>query len=335
VKNYYKILNVPKNATLEQIQSTYKKLAKKYHPDKNSDIKESDKFKDIYEAYDTLSDVDKRKAYDSKMSFSMDYGRWGSAFGKSDATSFKQPVKQEPPKGNDLKITLDLTLDEIAVGCEKTVNINKWNICNVCDGTGAKTLKTCTLCNGEGIVRAVRIVSIMAGRTISMETCKRCYGSKVVIDTPCLHCQGQGRTLGSSSIKIKVPKLVTDQNFIKIGGQGDAGENGGRCGDLIVMINELQHAKFKRKERDLYTKIDVNLTDLVLGSEIRVPSLYGQIDMKIPSGTQPNTTFRIKDKGIDNGDLFVELNLILPQKLTEEQETLFKQLKIIENQFNF
>ena len=334
--DYYEILGLKKTASQEEIKKTFKNLSRKYHPDKNpNNIKAEERFKVIAEAYETLSDVKKRKHYDAKMNFSFDYSRWEEAFGTSTATSFKKPPKPEPPKGNNLKVTLDLKLEEIATGCNKTIKLKKWNACNVCDGTGAKKHRSCSSCGGRGLVQKIKIISILAGRSIVVETCGKCYGSCVEIDKPCLNCQGSGRKKETTSIKVKVPKNISKNNTINIPGQGDAGTNGGRCGDIEISINEIPHEKFSRRGDDLYIKIDVSITDLVLGAKIRVPCLFDKMDIKIPAGTQPATQLRVKDKGLAEGHLYAILNLIIPEQLTYEQKELFEKLQKLEKEFIF
>lgn len=334
--DYYATLGISKSASKEEITKSYKSLSKKYHPDKNpGNTVAEDKFKDISEAYSTLTDKKKRRKYDSKMSFSFDFHRYGHAFGESNATDFSQPVKKESPRGDDLKATVDLSLEEITTGCEKTLKLNKWNTCNYCDGTGAESNKTCSLCKGKGIVRKIRTISLMAGRTISVDTCSKCFGNGLEIDKPCMKCQGRGRIKGSTSIKVTIPKGIDDSNFIVIPGQGDAGRLGGRKGDLKIYVNQLPHDKFTRDHNDLHIIREVNITDLILGDTMRIPTLFDEVEIKIPPGTQPNTKFRIKEKGIYNGDLLVEVVLIIPEEITDEQKKLFEKLRIIEKEFIF
>jgi len=336
MKDYYGILGVKKTSSTQEIKKSYKNLSRKYHPDKNPDNKEAeDKFKDISEAYDTLSNEEKKSHYDSKMSYSFDFNRHGYAFGKSDATSFKRPPKPEPPKGDDLKATLSLTLEQIYSGCEKTIKLNKWNICNICDGTGAKTMRTCSVCKGEGKVRKIQKTSMLS-RNITVQVCNKCYGNGLEIETPCLNCQGRGRIREQTSIKVKIPKVISEDNFIIIPGQGDAGKSGGRQGDLKIFIDEIPHPIFKRIGNDLHTTVEVQITDVVLGAVIRAPSLFEKIDIKIPAGTQLSESFRIKGKGLgEKGDLFISLKLIIPIDLDEEHKKTFEKLRLVEKKFKF
>jgi molecular chaperone DnaJ len=340
MQNFYEILGVEKTTSDEDVKKAYKKLAVKYHPDKNKGDKEAEtKFKEVAEAYDTLSDPAKKKKYNSRMSFSFDFNRYGDAFGESDATSFKHMKKQNPPKGDDLKMPLEITLEEISKGCEKTIKLSKWNTCTICDGTGAKTNKGCTLCEGQGFVRRVTKASIFGGTAVTVEQCKRCRGSKVEIDTPCLNCQGSGRLKDDAKINIAVPPLVKSGNYIVIKGQGDAGKNGGAYGDLHINIIEKNHELFTRSERnsnDLEIEIDASLSELVLGGKAKIPTLFGKVEMVVPPGSQANAKFKIRNKGLnEKGNLYVTMNLILPTDLTEEQRELFEKLKKIEKDLKF
>jgi molecular chaperone DnaJ len=335
MKDYYDILGVTRLSLEEDIKAAYKTLSKKYHPDKNPSKEAEDKFKDIAEAYETLSDSDKRKQYDSKMSFSLDYTRWGHAFGQSNATSFTRPVKPEAPKGNDLKATIPLTLEEIATGCEKEIKINKWNRCNICDGTGASEMKSCSVCSGEGLVRKINTISLLAGKSIDVEYCKKCYGNGLEIKSPCLNCQGRGVVKKVTTIKVKVPALMTDKNFIVIKNQGDAGERGGRQGDLNIHIEEIPHERLVREGDILYTEIIVNYTDLVLGAVYPVQSLFNTYELKIPAGTEVNQSFRLKEKGMGKGDLVVKIKLFVPNSILEEHKKVFEALRLIEKEYIF
>jgi len=337
MEDYYQTLGVKRGAEIADIKKSYKTLARKYHPDKNAGNEELEKkFKAVSEAYETLSDEKKRKAYDSKMSFSFDFNRWGQAFGQrqteSKATHFNTHIRPEPPKGNDLKATLDLTLEEIYSGCKKTIKINKWKRCPVCDGTGAKTNQSCSQCRGMGSIRVLQKNS-MFGQVISVETCRKCYGSGVEIKNPCDYCKGESRIKEEGTIRIKVPKLVNNNNFIVINGEGDAGKINGPNGNLNITINELPHKTFKRKENDLYTEIEVSITDLVLGAVLKAPTLDGnKVDIKIPAGHSPHMWCNVKGKGLtEENNLIVTLKLIIPTNLDTRQKELFEELREIEN----
>lgn len=335
MEDYYQTLGVKRGADISEIKKAYKTLAMKYHPDKNSGDEEAEKkFKSIGEAYNTLSDTKKKNAYDSKMSFSFDFNRWGPAFGqrRSNATDFHSHIRPEPPKGDDLKATLDLTLDEIYSGCKKTIKINKWKRCPVCDGTGAKTNQACTQCDGAGSIRVLQ-KSSMFGQSITIETCRKCYGSGVEIKEPCVYCKGESRIKEEGIIRVKIPKLINTNNFIVLNGEGDAGKKNGPNGNLIITINELPHEKFKRKDNDLYTEAEVSITDLVLGTTAKVPTLDGSsVDIKIPAGHSPHMWCNVKGKGLtENNDLIVTLKLTIPTNLDERQRKLFEELREIEN----
>jgi len=336
VQDFYNTLKVAKTASQEEIKKSYKKLSKVYHPDKNpNDSVAEDKFKAIAEAYDTLGDPKKRKKYDAKMSFSFDFNRWESAFGKSNTTSFTKPAKKEPPKGDDLKITISLTLEEISSGLDKFVKVNKYNVCKICDGMGAKSYKPCRLCHGEGMIRKIRNVNIIS-REVTIVTCTTCQGTGMEIDEACIPCNGLGRVKEDVKIKIEIPPLMTNNQFMIINGKGDAGMRGGRCGNIQVYIKELPHKIFKREGNNLMFTSDVSITDLVLGTTVTVPTLDGKVEMKIPAGSQPDTIFKISGKGLANkGNLLVGTNLIIPEKLTDDEKKLFEELRKLEKEFIF
>jgi len=334
-EDYYKILGVKRGADISDIKKAYKTLAMKYHPDKNSGDEDAEKkFKSIGEAYNTLSDTNKRNAYDNKMSSTFDFNRWGPAFNrgrKSNATDFNSHIRPEPPKGDDLKVTVDLTLEEVYSGCTKTIKINKWKRCPVCDGTGAKTNQSCTKCSGAGVVRILQ--RSLFTQSITVETCMACYGSGVEIKDPCFYCKGESRIREEGIVKVKIPKLVSNGNFIVIHGSGDAGMRNGPNGNLNITINEIPHAKFIRKGNDLYTEVELNITDLVLGSVVKVPTIDGNsIDVEIPTGHSPYMPYIVKGKGLtDNNNLVIVPRLIIPTNLNTTQTQLFEELRKIEN----
>lgn len=340
MKSFYEVLGVERSTSDEDVKKAYKKLAVKHHPDKNKGDKEAEKtFKEIAEAYDTLSDPKKKRKYNSQMNSSFNFDRYGDAFGDSTAASFKHMKKTDPPKGNDLKMPLKVTLEEISKGCEKTIKLDKWNTCTICDGTGAKTNKQCGLCSGKGFVRREIKSSIFGAASIVVQQCNHCRGSKLEIDIPCINCQGSGRLKDECKINIGIPPLVKEGNYIIIKGQGDAGMNGGAYGDLQIIVVEVPHEVFSRSNnnsKDLDINIDTTLTELILGGKTKVPTLFGKVEMVIPPGSQPNAQFKIKDKGLgEDGDLYVTLNLILPTDLTEEQKELFEKLQKIDKELQF
>jgi len=335
MRDYYSILGVKRNATLDDIKKAYKKLARENHPDKNpNDTEAETRFKEASEAYETLSDPEKRSAYNNKINFSTDFNRWGQAFNrkKSDAASFNSTMKPEPPKGNDLKISLALTLEEIYEGCKKTIKLNKWRRCPTCDGTGAETTRACSHCNGVGHVRKVQKTS-MFGNSIVVDVCKVCYGSGAEIDKPCIYCKGDSRIKEERTIQVKIPKLINGKNYIILNGEGDAGKNSGPSGNLRIEIEEIPHKIFGRVGNDLYVESELSISDLVLGSTTKVPTLSGGcVEIKIPAGHSPYVNLSIKGKGLtEDTNLYVVPKLVIPTNLDERQKNLFQELREIEN----
>lgn len=334
--DYYKILGVSRTAKQDEIKKAYKKLALQYHPDKNQDNPEAEvKFKEVSEAYDNLGDSDKRKVYDSKMSFSFDFNRWHHAFGHADtASSFKNTAKPEPPKGSDVNIDLFLTLEELAIGGEHIVKVSRKGRCSLCDGTGAKTNKSCSVCNGAGIVRKIQ-KSSMFGNSMVVDKCTACWGSGIEIDLPCHNCTGTGCISEEKTIKVNIPAGFLDNEKLRIPAMGNNGLNGGAAGDLYIMVHQTPHALFTREGKNLFTKIKVSSIDLTLGGSRKVPTLFDKVEFKIPPGTQPNTKFRIKDKGILGGSLYVEVLCEIPSSLNEQQIKHYEELRIIEKEYDF
>ena len=321
--NYYQILEILPNASESDIKTSFKKLAVKYHPDKHSGFE--DKFKEINEAYSTLSDPIKRKEYDTKLSFSSQFKRWGAAFGKPNtATNFSHTAKKEAPKGTDIHIFVDITLDESIHGTKKIITVDYGSRCPLCDGTGAKTRKKCTVCKGIGMVKKI------IGGEIKPAPCSSCNNSGLIIDDVCLHCKGTGLTKSSRDIEILINKGMKDGDEITVKGSGNAGFNGGAYGDVKIFINELPHKDYTRHGNDLNMKYEVSPIDLILGKEIIVNTPYGIVNTTIPMGTQVNSRIRIKGKGILDGDLYVGFNTIIPSNISDEEIELYKELRKME-----
>jgi len=336
MQDYYKILGVSRTSTQDEIKKAYKKLAFQFHPDKNQDNAEAEeKFKEISEAYENVGDSGKRSAYDSKMAWGMDFNRWGHAFGTSEAASgFSKAARPEPPKGSDIIEEINVTLEEIAIGSEKVVKISRMGGCSVCDGVGAKTTKTCSLCNGHGVVRKVQKVSMFAN-AITTESCPNCWGSGVEVDSPCMSCNSTGLIKEEKNIKIAVPIGFHDGESLRVSGMGNCGPKGGRSGDLYIKIRQIPHKIFKRDGKNLFCSTALSSIDLILGVNKKINTLFDTVEFKVPEGTQPNSKFKIKDKGINGGALFVEIQCQIPTGLTYEQKKHYEELKILEKEFEF
>lgn len=330
MKDYYRILGVERTASTADIKKAYKKLAVKYHPDKNPD--KEDVFKEIGEAYQTLSDDGKRKSYDNKMSFSYDYKRWGEAFGKADtAKNFHKASRRKgASKGHDIRVNFTLTFEESIKGVDKTVEVHKRKRCPLCDGTGASKQKQCGTCKGKGVVRAVKRVSFMNDEAVKLTACNICDGTGLVIDTPCTMCKGQTTVPDVKKVIIKIPAGVEDGQFVKMTGLGNAGSNGGENGDIIAAITVTPDKRYERIENDLYTTIDVTPSDLVLGSEIKFDFFGDTLNAKIPKGTSSTAKIKMNKKGVKDGALFIRFNIQVPTSPTPEEIELYEKLRELE-----
>lgn len=355
-RDYYEVLGVGRDASESEIKSAYRKLALKYHPDKNPDNPESEEhFKEAAEAYEVLSNADKRARYDRFGHQGMRAGQdfhgfsnindifsafgggsifeeiFGAAARRSQGAVFGQP-------GSDLKIRLPLTLEEIATGVEKKITIRKMVQCADCNGRGAESASgiiTCTQCNGSGEMRQVS--RSLFGQFINVVTCANCGGEGKVVKDPCKRCHGEGRVQGESTETLDIPAGVSDGNYIPLRGKGNAGRHGGPAGDVIVLIEEKEHKNFVRNGNDVIYELTISYPQAALGAEVEVPTLTGASLITIDPGTQAGTLLRMREKGIPFlqsnrcGDQIVRINLHVPTKLTDEERTLIEQLDAMPN----
>ncbi len=350
-RDYYEVLGINKDATEQEIKKAFRQLAKKYHPDLNPDNKEAEqKFKEINEAYEVLSDADKRARYDR---FGHDgvngqSGGFGQGFegfgGFGDifedifdmfGGGFSSNRKNSPRKGPDIKYRLDIEFEEAAFGVEKEIEFARTENCSKCSGTGAEpgTSKTkCPKCNGTGEVKYAQATPF--GQIVRVGTCDRCNGIGEIIDKPCTKCSGTGKERKARKISIKIPAGVDTGSVIPLRGEGEAGEKGGSPGDLYIYINIKPHKIFKREGNDIYCEIPISFVQATLGSEIEIPSLDEKISHIIPEGTQTDTVFKFKNKGIPNvrgygrGDQYVKVVVQVPTKLNDKQKELLKQFAV-------
>ncbi len=358
-RDYYEILGVPRSASIDEIKKAYRKLAMQYHPDRNPNSKAAEeKFKEINEAYEVLSNEEKRARYDrfghagvgtsaasegvnpfagrASMddifsAFSDIFGsQFGEAFGE---TSGRRRARQRGVPGSDLKIRLKLTLEEIANGVDKTLKIKKQKTCEVCNGTGSKngSYDTCPTCNGTGEVRQVS--RTMFGQFVNITTCPTCNGEGRIIRDKCPACHGEGRVQGEATIKVSIPAGVTEGNYIPLRGQGNAGLRGGPPGDLLVVIEEEEHPYFKREEDNIIYNLNINFADAVLGAKVTVPTLEGSTTIEIPPGSPSGKEIRLSEKGIKHlnsygrGDQIIRLNIYVPSQVSAADKELLKQLR--------
>lgn len=350
MKDYYEILNVSKDASQDEIKSSYRKLAKKYHPDLNPNNKEAEqRFKEINEAYEVLSDPEKRRKYDmfgeagvnGQGGYSQDFGGFGDIFddifdifgGSGFGRTSSRARKRGPVRGADLRYNLELEFKEAVFGVEKEIQIRKTEECSTCHGSGVKpgsTIETCSKCNGTGEVRYAQQTAF--GQFVRVATCDACGGTGEIIKEKCNTCKGTGKTIKNKKIKVKVPAGVDNGSIISIRGEGDAGERGGPSGDLFVYITVKEDKLFKRKGNNIYFSVPISFTEAALGAEIEIPTLEGTTKFNIPEGTQSETEFRLKNMGVPNvkgvgrGDLYFKVKVQVPKKLTERQRELLLEL---------
>lgn len=348
-KDYYASLGLQKGASDEEIKKAFRKLAIKYHPDKNQGNKEAeDKFKEINEAYQVLSDPEKKARYDQFGTADFDGSGFGSGgfggFDFSDMGGFgdifdsffgggggSSRRRNGPQRGADLEYTVNLTFEEAIFGVEKEISINRSETCDSCKGSGAKTgtsAKTCPTCNGQGQVRVQRQTPL--GNFVSTSTCSTCGGSGKVIDDPCTTCHGKGNVRKNRKITVNIPAGVDTGNVMPLRGQGDHGTNDGPPGDLYVRINVASSKKFTRKGNDIYIDTHISMGKAALGTEITVATVDGDVKYTIPAGTQSGTLFRLKGKGVPRvnssgrGDQYVKVIVDIPKNLNDKQKDALK-----------
>jgi len=342
-QDYYEVLGVHRNASDEEIKKEFRKLAKLYHPDRNREPGAEDKFKEINEAHQVLSDPGKRSKYDR-------YGRVDVAEGFPDfgfgglgdifesffggfGTPFGQTAQRVPQRGDSLQSHLTLSFNEAVFGSSKDVEIQRIEFCPSCHGVGSEpgtNPETCSNCRGTGQVRKVQ--QSIFGRFTHITTCSRCGGGGTATSNPCSQCKGKGRIKVKRRLMVKIPAGVDDGQRLRMNGEGSAGLYGGPSGDLYVTFSVKPHNLFHRDGSDILYELPINFAQAALGEEIRVPSLDGRVDLKMPSGTQNGKTFRFKGKGIPyidgkgRGDLLVKVSITTPQHLDKNQRHLFEEL---------
>ena len=354
-RDYYEVLGVDKNADAGTIKKAYYQLAKKYHPDANpGDKAAEEKFKEANEAYAVLSDADKRAKYDQYGHAAFDPsmgggnggfsgfggfedfdlgdilgGMFGGAFGGGRSSR----RSNGPMQGEDIALSVTITFEEAAFGTKKEILVPREENCPDCGGTGAKPGSTptkCSACGGTGQVRVQQ--NTMFGSFSTVRTCEACNGTGKIISDPCTHCKGRGRVNKSNRISVTIPAGINNGQTLTMRGEGEAGIRGGANGDLYIGINVRPHKLFSRKGYDLYLDINIPMTTAALGGEIQVPTLKGSVKYNVPQGTQPGTTFRLKEQGVQKlnaagkGDLFVRVNVQIPKRLNEEQRELLEKL---------
>lgn len=350
-RDYYEVLGVAKGASDDEIKKAHRKLAKKYHPDLNRDNPEAaEKFKELNEAYEVLSDKDKRAKYDQFGFAGVDpnYGAgqggfgggfdmgdlgdiFGSFFGGGFGGSSSRSRRNAPQRGETLQQRIMLSFEEAAFGCEKEITINRTESCDECGGTGAEkgtSVETCSNCHGSGVVMQTQRTPL--GMFQTQGACPNCRGTGKIIRKPCKKCGGTGKMRKSRTLKVKIPAGIDDGQSIQLRGQGNAGVNGGPSGDVIVTISIRPHPLFTRDGNNVICEIPISFPQAALGDTLQVPTIDGKVEYTIPEGTQTGTVFRLRGKGIQNvngrgrGDQYVRVNIEVPTHLTDHQKHLLR-----------
>lgn len=342
-RDYYEVLGVGKDASGDDIKKAYRKLARQYHPDVNKADDAEDRFKEVKEAYDVLSDDSKRATYDRYGHVDpnqgmggaggADFGGFGDIFDMFFGGGGRQRDPNAPQRGKDLQYTMTIEFKEAVFGKETEVTIPREENCDTCRGTGAKpgtSPKTCTTCHGTGQQEVVQNTPF--GRIANRRVCQSCRGTGKIIVDKCNSCHGEGRVRKQRRIKVNIPAGVDDGQQIRISGEGEGGKNGGPAGDLYIVLRVKSHEYFDRNGDDIYLEVPITFAQAALGDEIEVPTLTERVKMKIPAGTQTGKYFRLKGKGVPKlrgmgtGDQHVKVTVVTPTNLTDEQKELLRQL---------
>lgn len=348
-RDYYETLGTSKGASEADLKSAFRNLARKYHPDVSKEPNAEEKFKEINEAYAVLSDVEKRAAYDrfghagvqgaggvpdfTNVDFSDIFGDLGDMFGFGGFGRSSRRSRNAPRRGADLQYRVHLSFKEAVFGAEKEIEITRDEVCNTCQGTGAKpgTSPTrCSTCGGSGEVRQSR--QTIFGSMVQVVSCPACGGKGEVITSPCPTCEGHGQVRNTRRKVVTIPAGVDTGTQIRLAGEGQPGINGGPAGNLYLIIQVRPHKYFRRRDNNIMLDLNVNIAQATLGDEVEVPTVDGQAFLKIPAGTEPGKIIRMRGKGIPylrsngRGDQLVIVNVSIPKSLTTEQQSLFEQL---------
>lgn len=350
-RDYYEVLGVPRDTDENAIKSAYRKLARQYHPDVNKATDAGERFKEINEAYEVLSDPEKRGVYDR-------YGRTATqgGFGQGGGSPFggfggfgdisdifdeffgggfggRSNRQRGPARGNDLRYDLEITFQEAVFGVEKELEVPRLETCSHCGGSGAEPGTTpirCPQCNGSGEIR--RAQQTILGQFVNVTACPRCNGEGEIVTTPCTVCKGQKRVRVTRKLAVSIPAGVDDDMRIRLAGEGEPGDRGGPAGNLYVMLHVKPHGLFQRQDNDILLDLPVNIVQASLGAAVDVPTLDGPTKLTIPAGTQSGTVFRLKGKGVPvlrsnrRGDQLITARVVVPVKLNEKQRKMLKEL---------
>lgn len=360
-RDYYEVLGVSKGASAEEVKKAYRKVAMQYHPDRNpGDKAAEERFKEAAEAYEILSDGDRRAQYDryghagvsnngrgghpGNMNMDDIFSQFGDIFGEDIFGSFfgggggggartRTGQRARGVRGSNLRIKLRLTYEEIAKGVTKNIKVKKYVPCNVCSGSGAKdknSVQTCGTCGGSGQVR--KVTNTFLGQMQTVTTCPTCNGEGSTVTAKCNHCKGEGRVYAEETVSIDIPAGVQEGMQLNISGRGNAGERGGAAGDLIILIEEEPHKELQREGLNVAYELHISFTDAVFGTQVEVPTIDGRAKIKIPAGTQSGKVFRLKGKGFpavnsyEKGDQLVQVNVWTPQQVSSEEKAILEKL---------
>lgn len=352
-RDYYEVLGVSKSASTDEIKSAFRKLAKKYHPDLNKDNPSAaDKFKEAQEAYEVLSDDNKRKMYDQYGHAGVNgagasgFGGFGGAgfdasgfdfgdifdniFGGGFGFSGGGSSKTRKTRGSDLLMNVNLSFEEAVFGCEKDISLDVVEECSDCSGKGGHKEETCSHCHGSGTITTEQ--HTILGSFVSKTTCPYCNGEGKTYKEKCSTCHGKGRVKSHKTITINVPSGISEEDRLRVGGKGNPGANGGPNGDLYLEFTIKKHEYFRREEDDIYLNVPITITEAILGCKKVIPTLYGNVKLTIPAGTDSGDKQRIKGKGIENksrrrkGDMYIILNVVTPKRLSRDQKKLIEAL---------
>jgi len=353
-RDYYEILNVTKSSSADEIKKAYRKVAMQYHPDRNpGDKAAEEKFKEAAEAYEILSDSDRKAQYDRFGHAGMRgnggggghysnmediFSQFGDIFGESGFESFfgggrRSSGRSRGTRGSNLRVKIKMNYEEIAKGVNKQIKVKKYVSCTVCSGSGAKdknSVQTCGTCGGSGQVR--KVSNTFLGQMQTVTTCPTCNGEGSTITHKCGNCKGEGRVYGEETVSIDIPAGVQEGMQLSVGGRGNAGERGGPNGDLLILIEEEPHPELHRDGINVGHELHISFTDAVFGTQVEVPTIDGRAKIKIPPGTQSGKIFRLKGKGFpavnsyEKGDQLISVNIWTPQNLSAEEKAMLEKM---------
>ncbi len=349
-KDYYEVLGLKKGSSDSEIKSAFRKLAKQYHPDVNKSPDAESKFKEIQEAYAVLSDSSKRSQYDQMGHQAFSNANAGGPGGGYDFSNFdfsdifsdlfgssfgfdfggRRGNSNRKQQGRDVSVIMNITFEEAVFGCEKSISLDVYDKCEECDGEGGFNPDTCSHCHGSGTITTEQ--RTILGSYMTRTTCPYCNGKGISFSKTCNNCNGKGIVKSNKKIKINIPAGINTGNQLRVSGKGEAGINNGPTGDLYIEFTVDKHPLFERKDDDIYLDLPITIVDATIGCKVEVPTIYGNVILSIPSGTQSGSKHRIKGKGIENvqsgrkGDMYVIINVVIPDKIDRKQRQLFEEL---------